>query len=61
MPTINTEIEFDVYCDKCSKLLDVTITQKNGIPALHIETCDNCLSEAEMEGYDKGMKDGTAH
>jgi len=61
MPTINTEVEFEVYCDACSKVLDVYITQKNGIPALHIGPCDNCMDDAKSDGYADGMKDGTEH
>jgi len=61
MPTINTEVEFDVYCTVCSKNLDVDIKYEKGGYQVYVEPCDNCIAEAESEGYDNGMKDGTAH
>ncbi len=61
MPTINTEVEFDVLCSKCNKNLDVTIADVKGSHRVWVESCDNCMDDARSDGYADGMKDGTEH
>ncbi len=61
MPTINTEVEFDVYCTVCSKNLDVDVRYAKGGHQVFVEPCDNCMSDATQEGYTSGIEEGLSH
>ncbi len=61
MPTINTEVEFEVKCKGCNNELFVIVETRSGFPVVVVSPCHNCKSDARSEGYDSGMKDGTAH
>ncbi len=55
MPTLTTEIEFEVYCYKhpTIKLKVDTQQHRMGIEKLYLEPCQECLDEAESDGHDK--------
>lgn len=65
MPTINTGIEFEVYCTVCNKNLDTDVKFERGGQRVYVEPCDNCMDAARYDGYVNGyadkMKDGTEH
>lgn len=57
MPTI--EAEFEVYCTCGNGLCGNTTTSKStlGGPAIEVEPCEKCLSRANDEGYEEGLKE----
>ncbi len=61
MPTIQTSTKFEVYCDRHSTngvKLDVEVSSRKGELVLIVEPCQDCLEEAEGNGYERGLEDG---
>jgi hypothetical protein len=69
MPRIDTEIdlkdvsvsiEVEVFCATCGKGLcnqsTATKTRNRHADAIDVEACQNCLSNAEDAGYEKGYE-----
>ena len=58
--TVEVDVEFEVYCDKCGKgLCRSTSTKGNSV---YVVPCPACLeterNEGHAEGYDEGFKVG---
>jgi septal ring factor EnvC (AmiA/AmiB activator) len=51
MPVINTEIEFEAFCDDCGTGIcnNVRISHKRNMPQAMISHCDKCYGKLENE------------
>lgn len=60
MPTINADIEFEVFCASCGAGLcgNTDVYEYRGNHQLKITPCSKCLDNSEESGYEKGKKDG---
>ena len=51
------EIEFEAWCSDCGAGICGDINVEGGTK-LKIEPCDNCLTNAKIEGYNEGYNEG---
>lgn len=64
MPEITHEvsIEFYVYCANCGAGLcrntTVDKVRASGTPRINVDPCQNCISNARVEGYQEGHREG---
>ena len=51
MPSFDTEIEFEVYCDTCGTGMnhDSNTRISNGVKELWITVCSNCIDKKDSE------------
>ncbi len=59
MPTIGTEVEFDIICNTCKTKLEVSVESNSKGNTVWAEPCGNCMDDARSEGYVDGMNDET--
>jgi len=56
MPYIKTDVEFEVFCDKCGAGLCGDTTVKGS--SVYVAPCGSCLTEARDGGYENGYEEG---
>lgn len=53
MPSFDTEIEFEVYCDTCGTGLcndsTATIGRSRGVRQVRVKVCYNCMDKKDSE------------
>lgn len=62
MPSIEVDVEIEVYCEKCGAGLcgqtTAVRTHRRGLPAFRVQPCQACLDAAENRGYEDGLAKG---
>ena len=56
MPTVNIDVEIEVWCDNCGEGLCRQSSGTRG--GVNVAPCEKCLEEARTEGYDTGHDNG---
>lgn len=61
MPSINYDVDFEVFCSDCESGICSNYTYRSsfgrGAHQFVAEPCEKCLNNARDEGYEKGYKE----
>ncbi len=57
MAILSVTMEFDVMCQRHNRSLKTIETKVRGYDVMYVESCDECLEEADTKGFEAGLKD----
>lgn len=56
MPEVTVDVE--LYCGQCGAAICHLGSGRRNSNIIDVDPCDNCLKDAEQQGYDQGYSDG---